>query len=227
MPGLGRINFAGLFWSCAAHAAIIGGFFLVGSDALPRASTAARSSAPLLLDLLPLDAGDAPQDDPNRFKRLDSSVLIPRIGKAPAAMDETAPRAVLVPTSISSGLKYEAAVPAVDVGSDNPASRAASSDYQRRLYDAVARNTRYPAGARRLHLSGVTQIAFRLDRAGTVLDSWVQESSGSELLDDAALDALARAQPLPSIPPNLPPRMDFVIEIDSAILQQAATPSVG
>lgn len=64
------------------------------------------------------------------------------------------------------------------------------SDYQRRLYASLARGSRYPAEARYLHLAGVTQLAFRIDRSGTVLESWIRESSGSELLDSAALEAL-------------------------------------
>ncbi|HEX7853255.1 MAG TPA: TonB family protein [Sphingobium sp.] len=115
-----------------------------------------------------------------------------------------------------------------------PAGRAAPvpnqaelSDYQRHLYDEVARHSRYPAEAKRLHLAGVTHLAFRLDRLGHLLESWVQESSGSEILDNAALDALQRAQPLSPIPPSLPAHMEFVIEIDASLLQQLALATVG
>ena len=107
-------------------------------------------------------------------------------------------------------------------GAASAVSTAELSEYQRRLYEIVERNSHYPEAARRLSVAGVTRLAFRLDRLGNVLESWVQESSGSELLDDAALDALKRSQPLPPIPPSLPSRMDFVIEIDSSLLRQVA-----
>ncbi|WP_245968232.1 energy transducer TonB [Hephaestia caeni] len=109
-----------------------------------------------------------------------------------------------------------------DGGGLAAATTAADLDeYQRRLYEVVARHSRYPSEAKRLRLAGVTYLAFRLDRRGKVLESWVQRSSGSEMLDNAALAALDRAQPLPPIPPSLPARMDFVIEIDSSLLQVA------
>ncbi|MEP9360967.1 TonB family protein [Sphingomonas sp. KR3-1] len=101
------------------------------------------------------------------------------------------------------------------------------SDYQRRLYEAVANSSRYPAEARRLNLSGVTRLAFKVDRDGKVLDSWIQESSGSELLDDAALAALDRAQPLPPLPAGLPSQQGFVIEIDLSVIRQDASQAAG
>ncbi len=53
-------------------------------------------------------------------------------------------------------------------------------------------------GLGRLH--GAVETLFSMQRDGTLLDVWVKTSSGEVVLDKAAVDAIRRAQPLPSIP---------------------------
>jgi len=43
-------------------------------------------------------------------------------------------------------------------------------------------------------------LGFVIRRDGAVLDAWVEGSSGSPLLDDAAIDMVRRASPVPPLP---------------------------
>lgn len=220
MPGPNRINIWGVMCSCVVQGAIMGGLFLSHWSMPPRLPDRRESHRALVVQLIPLGADGhsrtaAATPTPSRKS-------LPMTGSGAA---RTRPLAVAQPVDfarVASVSTPAAAAPVAAGGAPAAASAAELSEYQRRLYVVVARNSRYPEEAKRLRLSGVTHLAFRLDRLGNVLESWVQESSGSELLDAAALAALRRSQPLPPIPPGLPSRLDFVIEIDSSLQQQLA-----
>ena len=47
-------------------------------------------------------------------------------------------------------------------------------------------------------------VLFTISRDGLVLGAWVKQSSGSASLDKAAIAAIMKTQPLPSIPSQLP-----------------------
>ncbi|UDF05034.1 energy transducer TonB [Asticcacaulis sp. AND118] len=61
----------------------------------------------------------------------------------------------------------------------------------------------YPRQARRRRIEGEVAVAFTMDRQGRVLSSRIQQSSGSAELDQAALDMLEAAQPLPRPPADV------------------------
>ena len=63
---------------------------------------------------------------------------------------------------------------------------------------------KYPRSAQRRNVEGTTWIRFRLDRAGTVLSYAVERTSEHEVLDEAALAMIERAQPLPPLPDDVP-----------------------
>lgn len=77
-------------------------------------------------------------------------------------------------------------------------------DYQRRLLEYIQPYRQYPEAATRAGVRGVVDLVFELDRGGRVLKVWVVRSSGSDILDTAAVATLQRAAPLPPIPPELP-----------------------
>lgn len=224
MSGPSRINVLGLLCSCVSNAALLGGILFGLLDTRPRAVGARAVARPLIVELIPL-AGKAE----GRSRQGSPAAPAPPVAAPPEPRRAPgAQQIAFVPIRPATLMKEEGdALGAAASTSDSSARAAEFSAYQHRLYEAIARSSRYPAEARRAHLSGVTILAFTLDRAGNVVDSWIQKSSGSEMLDNAALEALERARPLPPLPAGYPARIDFVIELDLSILQQAALNTIG
>ena len=66
-----------------------------------------------------------------------------------------------------------------------------------RVLDWLARYRAYPLAARRARIEGTVQLHVTLLPDGRLIDVRVERSSGHPLLDQAALDLLSRAAPLP------------------------------
>ena len=62
---------------------------------------------------------------------------------------------------------------------------------------------RYPHPARSRRQQGVVHVWFRVDTSGNVLEKRIETGSGYRLLDEATLDLLDRASPLPPPPDKL------------------------
>lgn len=77
------------------------------------------------------------------------------------------------------------------------------TDYLGTLQRWLARHQHYPTAASERGWQGVVELAFVIDRNGQVSDPRVASSSGHAVLDRAALDMLARAAPLPPVPPQM------------------------
>jgi periplasmic protein TonB len=88
-----------------------------------------------------------------------------------------------------------------------------AATFQRALLRHIERYQVYPVEARGERLQGLVQLVFAMGRDGRVLDAWVKQSSGSVVLDKAALDTVKRAQPLPRIPNELPDRLNVMIPV--------------
>ncbi len=73
-------------------------------------------------------------------------------------------------------------------------------DYLDRLRRHLSRFKRYPAEAVKRKQQGTVLVTFVLARDGTVLEAQIQRSSGFPLLDQAALDMLHNASPVPALP---------------------------
>jgi protein TonB len=79
-----------------------------------------------------------------------------------------------------------------------------ASAFQRQLLRHIARYLRYPKSAQPLQLHGIVYVRFAMRRDGSVTEAWVGTSSGHASLDEAAIETVRRAQPLPAIPGDLP-----------------------
>jgi len=95
---------------------------------------------------------------------------------------------------------------------NGPPSSAAIK-FQQALLRHVARYQHYPNAARSLHLEGIVDTQFSMSRDGTLLGVWVKTSSGQAMLDKEAIDTIRRAQPLPSIPSELPDRLNIHVQL--------------
>lgn len=71
------------------------------------------------------------------------------------------------------------------------------------LSQHIARFRYYPASASVLDIQGTAMVAFTLTRDGSLLDPKIVKSTGDEELDQAALETLKKAQPLPKIPESM------------------------
>jgi protein TonB len=61
----------------------------------------------------------------------------------------------------------------------------------------IERAKRYPKVARRMGIEGKTTVRFKLKPNGKVDSAEILGSSGSDILDQASLETIQRATPLP------------------------------
>lgn len=218
MAGISRANIAAVLWSALCNAILLGGT-IWGLGFFPQTRVIGTASTPLVMELLPL----ADEQRSRRAQAPSERTTLP-VESSMAALPAKRPAIAAPVPLVEAAAERAGSVATLTFEADNAESASsiadpsALSDYRRVLNEAIGRQTRYPADALKLRLAGVTQLGFSLDRSGRVLGSWIERSSGSTRLDSAALEALARAQPLPAIPTNLPARLDFIIEIDAAAM---------
>lgn len=81
----------------------------------------------------------------------------------------------------------------------------AQISWQKALHLHLNKHKRYPSEARNRRIQGVVTVTFSIDRTGHVTATRILKGSGSHLLDDEALDMLARASPLPAPPEDSSP----------------------
>ena len=94
-------------------------------------------------------------------------------------------------------------------------------DYFSLLIAWLNQHKDYPPTVKKKKQQGTVVLAFSIDRSGTVLTSRVQESSGYPLLDQAALDMLARANPLPAMPDSMPrKRLRLAVPIEYSLIME-------
>lgn len=98
-----------------------------------------------------------------------------------------------------------------------PASRSRrdeTSRFRQALERHIAQYQRYPDLARQRHLQGTVEVVFELRRDGRIGGVWVARSSGAGVLDAEAVATLYRAEPLPSIPSQMPSELRIRLPID-------------
>lgn len=99
----------------------------------------------------------------------------------------------------------EPAAPSTSLRSSNDAApSSATLEFRNALLRHIARFQRYPRAAELKRLQGTVRAVFSVSRDGRLLGAWVKTSSGEVVLDQAAIETLRRAQPLPVIPSALP-----------------------
>ncbi|GGY60116.1 hypothetical protein GCM10007071_03210 [Marinobacter zhanjiangensis] len=79
----------------------------------------------------------------------------------------------------------------------------AVDQYLGKLASHLARYRDYPRRARRLGQEGTPVVIFEFDRNGKLLEARLRDSSSHRLLDEAALELLRDASPLPEVPESM------------------------
>lgn len=85
--------------------------------------------------------------------------------------------------------------------------------FRDRLLQHIEQFRRYPPEARDASIEGLVRVQFVMDRSGKVVDAWVERSSGSAILDNEAVAAVRRAQPLPTPPAGWPESFGVTLPI--------------
>ena len=121
------------------------------------------------------------------------------------ARDEVAGGAAVAPPSSGESDASQSMMPATGPGArigtvGNP---AAHQRYLRKVLERIARFKRYPREARRDGVVGKVMVRFTVLADGRLQSPQLTGSSGDSRLDQAALDMLSRASPLPPIPRSL------------------------
>ena len=94
------------------------------------------------------------------------------------------------------------------------ASAAAVTAWNVSIAKQIEKHKGYPPSALPRRETGVTQVAFAIDRDGRVIDSRIIRSSGHAALDEEAMATLRRAQPFPRPPDDLPgEKFEFTVPV--------------
>lgn len=97
-------------------------------------------------------------------------------------------------------------------GMSNLADTQQINAYREKLRQEVERHKRYPRRAKSMKKQGVAQVQFRLTETGEITSARIVSSSGSELLDNAALAAVEKSQSVGKPPSGFAHIVTFKIE---------------
>jgi protein TonB len=82
----------------------------------------------------------------------------------------------------------------------------------------INKNLAYPPMARRRNIQGVVRVSFTFEKNGELVSIEVSRSSGSSILDKAAVSLIKQIHPIESIP--IKRKMDLTVNIDYKLTEQ-------
>lgn len=209
-------------WSLAASFAIhclIGLAFVAtpAHDPGGRSLRGGSGERVLVIDLIPLPAGDG-TGEPAATGQVQATDLPARgVAKGLSAGDAARGRAAPTPQPAQGQAESgeSSARTAADSAIGAPDfSSAESQQFRTLLLRHIERFRRYPDDARAAFVEGVARVQFVMDHEGRVVDVWIELSSGSASLDDEAVAAIRRAQPLPRPPASWPASFGLALPIE-------------
>jgi protein TonB len=189
-----------LLLSLAAHAALVAVFWHVVSNphepAFPLVRVELAPTPKTETVVAPPPAAAAPSVKP-AAPTPTHSVPAHTIARAPAPLAAPPPAAAAPQESVATSSTSDG-VAVVEAASAANQPQAGTLPLDLRVLDWLAQYRAYPLAARRAHLEGVVQLRVTLLPDGRLVDARVAQSSGHSVLDQAALDLLAHAAPLPA-----------------------------
>ncbi len=172
---------------------------------------------PIAQSIVPQPVTPAPpvvqrQERPARKPRAE-----PKPAPAPAPAPAPVESAQSSPTQAPAQPNPASAVPQPSAGggtgtgqSDTNASAIAKASYARLLLTRLQRAIVYPRRAQRRDIQGVVRVEVVLAASGALKTVRLVGTSGSDILDDAAIQLVRRVAPFPAVPRDLSPRgQDF------------------
>lgn len=90
-----------------------------------------------------------------------------------------------------------------------------ATTWQGILLGHLEQHRRYPRQAERMRQEGTAHVRFSVDQRGHVANARIERSSGNALLDEATLDTVQRASPVPPPPTELAPYpVDVMVPVE-------------
>lgn len=132
-----------------------------------------------------------PKIPPPLIRPQTTAIEPPQIVIAPDPIVQTPPAPVAMTSS---------PVPPAPVVTSPPPAPYLDPEYLKLLSVAIQSHFYYPSHA---HVGGTVLVQYTIDTAGNLLALAVAHSSGQSALDDAALDVVRKASPLPPIPERM------------------------
>ena len=104
-----------------------------------------------------------------------------------------------------------------DESAKKKGSESVESNYLKRVSARIHRFKQYPREARIAKQEGTVVIQLTLDSDGTVKDRSLTSSSGIDLLDEAAMQIITKADPFPKFPSALVKKIGNQLKFSTAI----------
>jgi len=152
-------------------------------------------------------AGLIDNDETNNLQRVPGLGSLPILGMLFRSKDfqigATELVVSLTPKIVSYG-DMQRDVSSAQAGSRGlPGDESPADGYVRLVQETILNNVAYPMEARRANLSGSVVLSLHLTSSGQLVDVVVDESSGHQMLDKAAVFTVKRLAPYPAFPKNL------------------------
>ncbi|MAM75881.1 MAG: ferric siderophore ABC transporter substrate-binding protein [Tistrella sp.] len=216
-PGRRVLAFVG---TSVIYALVAAGLFLSFEVSTPPP----KPSAPLVVTLLPLasppETPPKPKQAPKPVEKHEKRPTPPKVEPiehtiVPLPTMATPPPSPAVKPADPAPPQPETAAPKTAPAPPAPqVSSNAPDTWEGRVLARLEKFRRYPGAARSARQQGVVYIRFRMNRDGHVLSSSLVRSSGFPALDQAALETLRRADPLPKIPADRPDEIELSVPVE-------------
>ncbi|MBR0557775.1 energy transducer TonB [Ciceribacter sp. L1K23] len=120
----------------------------------------------------------------------------------PKKVEKPAPAASQAARKAKAEVKQSNRVAASQTSSTAGNASVSPAKWQSRLMSHLERRKRYPSEARKKKEEGTAYVRFTIDTSGNVLSVSLSRSSGYPSLDQAVVDMVRRASPVPAPPPG-------------------------